>query len=233
MAYQLGNPGLKAETSLNTDLSLRWQTEQAGAVATVYNNQIDDFIYLERTGKKVNANNIEGQPNSNLDQMKNQQTDARIQGFELSGWTQWTPKLKTRAALEIIKGRDTSNNRDLPLMPANNLRLKAEYSLGTLASLQDNKLAVQAKFVDSKKSAGQYEPFSQFDNTPFGSASTQSYQLWDIAYSANLPVNRYQLALQLQVENLFDTAYRDFLDTYKGYALGMGRNLKLSANMKF
>jgi outer membrane receptor protein involved in Fe transport len=165
--------------------------------------------------------------------MKNQQTNARIQGFELSGWTQWSANLKTQAALQLINGRDTTNRLDLTLMPANNLRLKAEYSFGAMAALQDNRLGVQAKFVDKAKSAGQYEPFSQFDNTPFGSASTESYQLWDVEYTASLPINRYNLGLQLKVENLFDTAYRDFLDTYKGYALGMGRNIKLSATMQF
>ena len=234
-AYQLGNPDLEAETSLNTDLSLRWQTERAGAVATVYNNQIDNYIYLERTGNNVDEERVACVAGSAgcYEEMQNQQTNGRIQGLELSGWAQWTPKLKTLAALEIIDGRDTSNSRDLPLMPANNLRLKAEYSLGRLAALQDNTFAVQAKFVDSKKSAGQYEPFSQFDDQPFGTASTDAYQLWDIEYTASLPVNQYDLGLQLKVENLFDTAYRDFLDTYKGYALGMGRNVKLSARMNF
>lgn len=234
-AYQLGNPDLKAETSLNTDLSIRWQTQQAGATATLYNNQIDDFIYLERTGNNVDeegVNCVAGTPGC-YEEMINQQTNARIQGLELSGWAQWTPKLKTLAALELIDGRDLEGKRDLPLMPANNLRVKAEYALGNLGALQESKIGVQAKFVAAKKSAGLYEPFSQFDNTDFGSASTDAYQLWDVEYTANLPVDYYDLGLQLKVENLFDTAYRDFLDTYKGYSLGMGRNIKLSAKLAF
>lgn len=236
-AYQLGNPDLKAETSLNTDLSLRWQTQKSGATATLYNNQIDDFIYLERTGNNVDeegVNCVAGTPGC-YEEMINQQTNARIQGFELSGWAHWTPKLKTLAALELIDGRDLQGNRDLPLMPANNLRVKAEYALGNLGVLQHNKLGVQGKFVAAKKSAGLYEPFSQFDTTDFdfGSASTDAYQLWDVEYIANLPIDHYDLGLQLKVENIFDTANRDFLDTYKGYTLGMGRNIKLSAKIAF
>lgn len=234
-AYQLGNPDLEAETSVNTDLSLRWKTEQAGASATVYNNQIDNFIYLERTGNNVDdegVNCVAGTPGC-YDEMQNQQTNARIQGFELSGWAKWTPKLKTLAALELIDGRDLPGKRDLALMPANNLRVKAEYALGNLGALQENKIGVQGKFLAAKKSAGLYEPFSQFDNTYFGSASTDAYQLWDVEYTASLPLDHYDLGLQLKVENLFDTAYRDFLDTYKGYTLGMGRNIKLSAHLVF
>ncbi|WP_029933441.1 TonB-dependent receptor [Thiomicrospira pelophila] len=234
-AYQLGNPDLTAETSLNTDVSLRWQTQQAGATATVYNNQIDDFIYLERTDNNVDEEGVTCTAGTAgcYDEMQNQQTNARIQGFELSGWAQWTPKIKTWAALELIDGRDLQGKRDLPLMPANNLRVKAEYALGNLGVLEHNKLGVQGKFVAAKKSAGLYEPFSQFDSTDFGSASTDAYQLWDVEYTANLPIDHYDLGLQLKVENLFGTAYRDFLDTYKGYTLGMGRNIKLSAKIAF
>lgn len=234
-AYQLGNPDLKEETSLNADWSVRWQTEQAGATATVYNNQIDNYIYLSRTGNYVDEDSEDCTAGDAgcYDEMKNQQTNGQIQGFELSGWMQWNRQFKTQAALEIIQGRDTNNSRDLPLMPANNIRLKTEYSFGQLGVLQQNTLGIQAKFVDAKKSAGSYEPFSQFDNTLYGSASSKAYQLWDVEYTAKLPIDQYQLGLQFKVENLFDTAYRDFLDTYKGYALGMGRNIKLSANMAF
>jgi iron complex outermembrane recepter protein len=35
------------------------------------------------------------------------------------------------------------------------------------------------------------------------------------------------------VENLFDTEYRDFLDTYKGYTLGRGRNVSFSLRIPF
>jgi len=35
------------------------------------------------------------------------------------------------------------------------------------------------------------------------------------------------------VENLTDESYRDFLDTYKGYALSAGRNVWLKASVPF
>ena len=49
-AYQMGNPDLKAETAINTDLSLRWQAPKTQMVATVYQNWIDNYIYLANTG---------------------------------------------------------------------------------------------------------------------------------------------------------------------------------------
>jgi len=37
--------------------------------------------------------------------------------------------------------------------------------------------------------------------------------------------------IQLKIDNLFDKSYRNFLDTYKGYTLGMGRNVRLSVSI--
>jgi outer membrane receptor protein involved in Fe transport len=44
-----------------------------------------------------------------------------------------------------------------------------------------------------------------------------------------------QIAVTLTATNLLDTAYRAFLDTYKGYTLSMGRNvgLRVSAPLSF
>lgn len=232
-AYQVGNPDLKAEKSLNLDLSLRYQSEQAGVVATVYQNKIDDFIYMERTGRTVDHDGNACSVGHCFDEMKNQQTDARIRGFELSSWLQVTDKITTSAALEIIDGKDVKNNRKLGLMPANNLRLTAEYNAGSFGKLQENLFSLSAKLVAAKNSAGEYEAFSQYDAAPFGTSSTKAYQLYDFAYQAKLPLDNQQLSLGFAIENIFDTDYRDFLDTYKGYALGQGRNFKFIANLKF
>jgi len=41
------------------------------------------------------------------------------------------------------------------------------------------------------------------------------------------------LTLSVSVYNLLDTAYRDFLDTYKGYALSPGRDVQFSLSTVF
>ena len=39
--------------------------------------------------------------------------------------------------------------------------------------------------------------------------------------------------VDLIVHNLMDEVYRDFLDTYKGYALSLGRDIRLRVNVPF
>jgi outer membrane receptor protein involved in Fe transport len=40
-------------------------------------------------------------------------------------------------------------------------------------------------------------------------------------------------SLRVAVRNVFDTTYRDFLDTYKGYALSPGRDVQFSLSTTF
>lgn len=237
-AYQLGNPDLKAETSINTELAATWQSENLHSTLSVYSNWVDNYIVLENTETEEYCDH-EGdcQPTQNLNYpyrlMVNSQTNALIQGIEWSATYRMTPQLQWQATAEIMQGRDTKNNRDLPLMPANNATLGAQYTFGSGQYLAKPYVGLGTKYVAEKDSAGPYEPFSQFDSTPFGTASTKDYWLWNLEAGTGFKFGKQRLYLDLTVQNLMDVQYRDFLDTYKGYAQGMGRNFQLHARLPF
>jgi hypothetical protein len=83
---------------------------------------------------------------------------------------------------------------------------------------------LRLRHVFAKRSAGPFEPFSQFDQTPFGSASTSAYTIATFYAGGSLSVAGAPVDLTVGAENLLDARYRDFLDTYKGYALSPGRS---------
>jgi outer membrane receptor protein involved in Fe transport len=233
-AFQLGNPELEAETSVNTDLSLRWKTDKAQMTATVYQNYIDNYIYLanelESDGTVETTTSESG---ADIPVMKAQQTNAEIRGFEFSYAQQFNPLWSGDLALEIIDGRDVKNNQALPLIPANNLTLNGHYHPANIGGLQNQKVSLGVKLVDSKKIAGLYEPFSQFDDLPIGTGSTEAYSVWNLGYVAEVKLDRQTVQLGAKVENLFDTDSVDFLNTYKGYTLNQGRNFKLTMRVDF
>jgi iron complex outermembrane receptor protein/hemoglobin/transferrin/lactoferrin receptor protein len=96
-------------------------------------------------------------------------------------------------------------------------------------------LRADLRRTSAKDAAGTIEPFSQFDGTPFGTASTRAYTLVGLEASSVLDLGAVPVSLTVSVTNLFDEAYREFLDTYKGYALSPGRDvaLRLSAPLSF
>lgn len=225
-AYQVGNPNLNEETTLGGDLSLRYKDAQAKASLTLYRTYIDDYIYL------VNTGNFHG----TLPEMTNQQTDAQMQGIEFTLETYLSDVTRFEGSFEIINGKDTTNDRPLPMMPANNLRMALYQNLGALGTLRNNTISVNMKAYDDQQIAGSYEPFSQYNNKtkfPFGSADTAGYTLWGIGYESTLTMMNHPANLGIKVDNLLDAKYRNFLDTYKGYTLGMGRNVSFSLQIPF
>lgn len=245
-AYQIGNPDLEAETALNTDLSLRWDNGQTQMVLTAYQNMVDNYIYLANTGNyrcseagqesgACAENDVSStQEAGMIPEMKAEQTDAIIRGFEFNIDHRWNKQFASAVAMEWIQGEDQNQSRDLPLIPANNLLLKNSYFAPDWKSLRSQKWTLETKLVASKDSAGEYEPFSQFDAMPFGTASTSGYALWNLRYSTQIATQgREKVHLNFAVENLFDRGYVDFLDTYKGYTLAQGRNIKMNLRINF
>jgi iron complex outermembrane receptor protein/hemoglobin/transferrin/lactoferrin receptor protein len=225
-AYQRGNPALEAETSLNTDLGLRWQVAGLSLSATLFHNLIDNYIYL--------ANSGETHTGSGLPIYQVQQDDARLQGVELALNGPLTRWLELQASYEAVSGELTRSDRDLPLLPANRLRAELRLHRQAWRGLRALRAHLGVNHAWDKEAAGPYEPFAQFDNTPFGTASTEAYTLWQLGAGFDWPLHGGRaVAVDLRIENMFDTAYRDFLDTYKGYALGPGRNLVLNLSVPF
>jgi outer membrane receptor protein involved in Fe transport len=235
-AYQTGNPDLTKETSLNSDLSLRYKDENTKVSLTLYNNDINNYIYLASTGKyrdkTTGAIVAPGTPGA-LPELTNEQTKARIQGVEFAAERYLTKNTRVKGTFEIIDGKDRDNNVGLTMMPANNMSLALYQNIGTFKKFKDNVLSVNMKAYDSKKAASSKEPFYQYNNMPFGSADTAGYTLWGVSYESKLNIMKQELEMLIKVDNLFDKEYRNFLDTYKGYALGMGRNISFSLSLPF
>ncbi|MDX1796289.1 MAG: TonB-dependent receptor, partial [Hydrogenovibrio sp.] len=136
-AYEIGNPNLNPETGTNVELALGWQSEKLKMNASVYQNWMENYIALENTGyyRYGEGDVLEGQqtttaiPGRTLPEMQNQQTAALLRGVEFYADYRQTPRLNWTLTGEWIEGIDQRNHRDLPLMPANHLKLQSRYDI--------------------------------------------------------------------------------------------------------
>lgn len=235
-AYQLGNPDLNAETTTGIDMALRYKDDKTKASLGVYHTLINDYIYLANTGRNRNLQTGAIVSIGGVPEMKNQQTDATMQGVEFSFDTFVTDTTRLDGGFELIRGRDTTNDRKLTMMPANNLRLALHQNVGNLGALENSTFSLSMKSATSASVAGPQEPFAQYNDKtkfPFGSANTAGYTVWGLGYNANIAIGSQKGQLGIKVTNLFDKEYRDFLDTYKGYALAMGRDVSFTLTLPF
>lgn len=222
-AYQIGNPNLKEETSTNIDLSLRYLGSKIKSNLTAYSNTIKDYIYIQNTGNMVNG----------LVEMQHAQTDAHIYGLEWEGAYILSQKTTLRANAELLWGRDTKNDTRLGYLPPDNFSLGMTQALGNSDFFKNNTLELDMPYYHEQSVASQYEPFAQYNFTPFGTANSASYVLFDVGVNSTARLFRKELQLSIKATNVFDKAYRGYLDTYKGYALSQGRDITFSVTMPF
>jgi iron complex outermembrane receptor protein/hemoglobin/transferrin/lactoferrin receptor protein len=233
-AFQVGNPDLEPERSYSADLSLRVRRDRVTAEITGYVNAINNYIYLRNTGD-TNAG-------SGLPVFAAEQTDAVIPGIEATVETSVQPWLQVGGSTAILDGTgtglgDDGGDGELPLLPSNTVSGFVRWVPADTDRLRNTQLEVQVKHAFQKDAAGRFEPFSQFDGgfgPPFGTASTQAYNVVNVEAQTTLRLGLgAPLTLSVGVDNLLDTTYRDFLDTYKGYALSPGRDVQFSLSTAF
>jgi len=233
-AFQVGNPDLEPERSYSADLSLRVRRDRVTAEITGYVNAINNYIYLRNTG--------ETNEGSGLPVFAAGQTDAVIPGIEATVETSVQPWLQIGGSTAILDGTGDNLGADggdgeLPLLPSNTVSGFVRWVPADTDRLRNSHLEVRLKHAFDKDAAGRFEPFSQFDGgfgPPFGTASTQAYNVVNVEAQTTLRLGLgAPLTLSVGVDNLLDETYRDFLDTYKGYALSPGRDVQFSLSTSF
>ena len=233
-AFQVGNPDLEPERSYSADLSLRVRRDRITAEVTGYVNAIQDYIYLENTGEQG--------PNGNLPKFAADQTDALIPGVEATVETSPLPWLQVGGSAAVLDGTGDGLGADggdgeLPLLPANTVSGFVRWVPADTGPLSNSQVELSLKRALDKDAAGRFEPFSQFDEgfgPPFGTASTRAYSVVNVEARTTLALGLgAPITVSVGVDNLLDETYRDFLDTYKGYALSPGRDVQFSLSTTF
>lgn len=228
-AFQSGNPDLDSERSYSTDLSLKWKSSKYRFNVTWYRNKINNFIFLFNTGEFAGE---DGPPI-----LQNVQNDVRLLGGDISATGQVLSWLQLEGTFEKVDGHNNDTGDELPLMPPTRLKGKLKFMQEKFGAFENPFFSIAINHTANKDAAGPFEPFWQFGNAPqfsdFGVASTDSYTLINLKAGANVRIMDDSWYLELGVENLLDEAYRDFLDTYKGYALNPGRNVQLKLRIPF
>lgn len=232
-AYQIGNPDLDSETSFDMSASLRLKNENIEASATLFQNRINNYIYL------YNAPDHPLAPEDETFVFAHDQADAVLTGLELDMKYKAIDWMIIGGNYSFINSEFSSGSHEggeLPLMPADRVCGEVKLLLPDLTMFQSPYILFNIKHISDKSAAGIYEPFGQFDDgigpdIPFGVASTDAYTLLNIAFGFDLKVMKTPVNLDLEITNLLDEDYRDFLDTYKGYTLSPGRSFNMKLNV--
>ncbi len=220
-AFERGNPDLKTEKSVNTDLALRAQSSRLSLEVGTFLNLIQDYIYTVPTGTVDSA--------SGFQIFDVTQGNASLTGFEAAAQWHPTPHLHLQGTADYVRGQNTSTNSPLPTMPPLRatwlVRLEGGERPG--GEVQHPYLSIGGEMNARQTRMDPAE--QQFYADAFGGTGYQSrpYTLVNLAAGASWVVGARTFAVDLSLRNAFNRRYADYLSRIKTNAVdpGMGRSL--------
>ena len=227
VAFERGNPNLKTETSLNTDIGLRVQSGRLVLEMGGFLNAIQDFIYTVPTGTVDSASGFQIYDVT--------QGDARLAGFEGSVQYHPTPYLHLQGTADYVHGQNATTNQPLPSMPPFRATYTVRLEGGQGTWLQSPYLSIGGQTNARQTRLDPAE--QQFFADAFGGAGYQSqaYTLVDVGLGFGLPVGARTMQFDFSLRNAFNRRYADFLSRIKTNAVdpGQGRTLVARVTTEF
>lgn len=202
---KLGNPDLKPEEGYFFDLGERLWNKRLTLRTNVFLNLFNNLV-AETPGE------FEGR----LALVKNNIGKARLYGFEI--FSEYNPlnELVFYSTVSYVRGEDTKNHLNLPLIPPLNGRLGCRF---TLFNYINTDLNTTFAFGQDKIAEGEKE--------------TPGYVLLNARVASDkFKIGEINLNAVAGIENILDKAYRDHLSTNRGLIdIEPGRNFYLKLRL--
>ena len=214
-----GNPHVVPERSRSAETGVHYSGNRLTLGVVAYRNAISNFTYLSRTTR------THASGSTNVPVYTTLQTDARIAGFEPSASAEVVRGVVVESNYARIRSRNLTTGEQLPLMPADQFRGGVRFVPKAVRRIESPYVQVGLKHAWAKRIAGPTEPFADGGLQGYGVGSTVAYSLVDIGAGGRVTLGGSAIEVHVTVDNLLNEAYRDFLDSQKGFTLGAGRNV--------
>jgi iron complex outermembrane receptor protein len=212
--YDIGNPELGAEHGLGADLFLRASLPRFTGEISGYRNAISDYIYYDPTGEL----------DPRFDEFpvrEASQVDAVLIGFESVAQWEVAPSWVLHGKAGYVRGSREGDDGDVPLpaIPPLHGGFGVRFDLPRyFAGASWEAAAEQNRVPPADPDAAVSDPFIQ---------PTDGHHLFNATAGLRWTLRGRFHTLTMQVDNVFDTAWKDHLSRIKPVAPQPGRNLRL------
>lgn len=222
---ELGDLRFDSETSKKVIATLQKKGELSFSVSPFYNS-LDNFIIIEPTG-------VEQTLRGNFQVWEYRQTAAEMLGIDFDFSAQLLEYLSFSNTFSLVKGYERSTETPLINVPPVSFSNSLTYlASGLRASLTQNYVFEQNEFPNTNFDV--FIPETQSFEEVDVSTPPEAYQLWDLSMAYQLPfVKNGAVEVGLQVENIFNTSYRNYLNRLRYYADDIGRNFMFNTKINF
>lgn len=212
--YEVGEQDLVPENSYESDLSLHYHRENISVDISGFYNIVNNYIYISPTGETTT---------SGLGIYKYKQNNSVLYGCEagIHIHPEFIPWLHFQTTYANVTGRQRTGEY-LPFVPADKLNFELRAESKTMSILSDAFISLRSGTAFDKNDVAPEE------------TTTPGYTLFDFGVGGNLKINKQDLIVCLNIDNILDTKYVDHLSTLKEVGLlEPGRNVVISVKVPF
>lgn len=204
--YEIGNPKMKSEQNLNTELGINYESMHFDFYTAVYHNAFRDYIYLQSSGTQLYG----------FDIYHFLQGNARLYGTEISMKLNPAVPFGLEASFSSVTGK-LASGRYLPFIPAN--KIVADVPVKLKPGLN---IKAGADFVFKQDHPGDFE------------TSTGKYWLLHASLQWLLHRHKEEIRFSIAGDNLLNKAYYDHLSRFKYFGINNpGRNIVARVTIPF
>lgn len=216
-AVEIGDPTMVSENSLKWVNGLEYESKKALVEFTAYANHIKNYIYINPTGETFVS--LRGTFNV----FEYLQADAFFYGFDLSGSYTFSERINGYLKGSIIRAKNLDEGNYFPFIPSDRMDWGVSYAFGKDSNPNSDRITIGNVLVSQQKR----EP--DFDLAP----APPGYALFNLGYQKKLQLTENQLNIGVQVNNVLNTEYKEYMNRFRYFTADMGRNILLKLNYQF
>ena len=210
--FEIGNPNLKNENNVQTDIALEYSSEHFEFFANGFYNSINDYIFIEPNGEFVDDNPVYNYI----------QQDAILYGGEIGFHFHPHPLdwLHVQSSFESVTGQ-LDNDDYLPLIPANKLSntVRLEFS-NSQKWITNSYTFITLNTIFDQNKVATFE-------TP-----TEGYNLLNAGFGASLTLFKQDVELVITALNILNKDYISHLSRLKVDDISnIGRNINIGLSI--
>ncbi|SFR46263.1 iron complex outermembrane recepter protein [Robiginitalea myxolifaciens] len=225
---ELGDLRIDKETSYKGAITANYNSQKLSAEVTPYYNYISDFILLEPEGVEFTIRGA-------FPVWNYRQTNAALLGLDVNINYEWTDMLSSQHQFSLVKGRDLDQDGPLINIPAANTRNAVQLELEELNNLR---FGLESRYVFRQNETPEniivFSPEQNQDVELEINTAPPAYHLMNFNAGLDFELSgKTTLAVNLRVQNLWNTSYRDYLNRLRYFADSPGRNWVLDLRINY
>lgn len=211
-SLEYGNDSLRLERSYQINLSIEHETTKWFIDAGIYNNYMQDFIYLQPVLPAELT--IRGA----FPVFYYRQSDANLLGGDFTIRYSITEPLTVAMKGSSVRAKNLETNTWIVMMPADRLSGSLAYTGNALWKCSRWEVTTEFTHVFQQKRAELNEDYV---------LPPAAYSLLSFEIAGDWQTDHSSIGWSVEVENALNAAYRDYMNRFRYYADDMGRNITL------